>query len=189
MKKRVLISGLLLCCTLWATAQVKIVLERHKPYATELSLRDADKTEDNFLLKLPVTFNITTKNVLMIMVGGDLPLDYQQTVWMFSKELSYSDLITIDKNVSATKNFKKQNPVLKKVLPNHAKMALYRTFDNGYEIVQKNAKPLLIEIQNPLPGEVLQFSLQFYVAKPEKKLPHSLFARCKPVEVELRIKN
>jgi hypothetical protein len=107
---------------------------------------------------------------------------------MFSKEMHFSDLIKINRNVNATRTFRNQNMILNTVLLYHRKMTLYRTFDDGYEIVKKNAKPLLIEVLNPAPDEVLQFSLQFYVTRPETYTPHLFVAKCKPIEVELIIK-
>jgi hypothetical protein len=187
MKKGFLLIGLLLWSSLWLTAQKKIELQPHKPQSIEVRLCDYHKTEGDFLLNLPLTFSINNKNILIIMVGNDTVLDYEHSVWCFSEEMDFVELMKNNRNVSAAKLFKKQNAVLSTVLMPYSKMTLHRTFDDGYEIVKKNVKPFFFEIHNLSSGEPLKFSLQFYVTKPAA-VPYFFIAKCKPIEFELIIK-
>ena len=168
----------------WMTAQNKIVLHSPKQQHTETHLYDED---DNFLLTLPLTFSITDKNVLIMMVGNDIRLPGEQAVWMFSEDIHLADLLKNDHNVSVTKSFKNRNTELHTVLLPHNRITLHRSFDDGYEIVKENAKPVFFDI-NDSSSNPLTFYLQFYVAKSDSKYPYVFIAKCKPIEVELNIK-
>jgi hypothetical protein len=165
----------------WASAQKKIVLNAPKMQHVEINLYDES---DRFLLTLPATFNITNKNTLTIMVGGDIELKKNQAVFIFSEDVSIKQLLKMNKNISAKGPFTKKNPVLNSVLFSNRKMSLNRDFDDGYEIVKKNAKPVILEI-NGASSQAITFYLQFYVAKPQKKYAYLIDAKCKLVEVEL----
>jgi len=165
------------------SAQKKIVLQSPKMHYAETHLYDED---DNFLLTLPLTFNISNKNILIMMVGKDTELGNDQAVWLFSKTFSINELMIQDNNVNATKSFKKTNPELSSLLLLNRKVSLYRSFDNGYEIVKKNAKPVFFEISGT--SQPVIFYLQFYVSKTDNKYPYVFFAKCKPVEIEITIK-
>ena len=169
-------------------AQKKIELSLHKPYHTEVRLCDYNKTDDDFLLNLPIAFQITSSDMLIIMVGNDDVLDDKQCVWMFSEEMNFADLMKKNRNVNATKTFKSKNTTCNPVLVYHQNITLHRTFDDGYEIVKKNAKPILFEISNLSSNKSLKFSLQFYVTQPDGNYPYVFFAKCKPIEIELIIK-
>ena len=169
-------------CT-WMVAQNKIVLHSPKLQLTEANLYDDD---DNFLLTLPLTFSITDKNILIMMVGNDVRPAGGQTVWMFSKETYIADLEKNDRNVSVTKSFKNRNTILYPVLMPHRKITIHREFDDDYEIVKKNAKPIFFNINNFSSGS-MTFYLQFYVAKSDGKYPYVFIAKCHPIEIELII--
>jgi len=188
MKKKILLIAVLSWSCLLVSAQQKIELYPHKPHRVEVLLRDNFKTEDNFLMNLPLTLSLTDKNILMVMIGNDTILDYKYSVWFFSEEFDFAELLKKDRNVSGSRMFKSQNRVLNKALLYHDKMRLYRPFDDGYEFVKKNAKPVLFEILNLPADKSLKISLQFYVAKPEKQCPYYFIAKCNPVEFEIIIK-
>jgi hypothetical protein len=179
-KKIFFLISILVLCSFWAVAQKKIVLTSPKMQYVETHLYDE---ENNYLLTLPLTFNQTNKNILSVMVGGDGVLLKNQTVCFFSEELSLNSLMKKDNNISATKTFIKSNPELSPILLPNRKVTLYRAFDDGYETVKKNAKPVFFEINNP--SQSVTFYLQFYVAKTEKKIPCVLVSKCKPIEIEL----
>jgi hypothetical protein len=169
-------------------AQKKIELQAGKPYHTEVRLCDYYKSSNDFLLNLPLTFSITGKNILIIMVGNDTLLNYDQSVWLFSEEIRLADFVKKNRNVKAIKPIEKRNQTLHTVLLSYKNLKLYRPFDDGYEIVKKNTKPIFFEIINPVPNKPLTFSLQFYVAKPSTNSTYLLIAKCKPVEIELVVK-
>ena len=169
---------------MWMTAQEKIMLNSPNRQLVETHLYDE---EDNFLLTLPLTFSITDKNVLIMMAGNDLRLTGEQTVWMFSEEINLSDLLKNNHNVSVSKILKQQNTKFHTVLMPNRNITLRREFDDGYEIIKKNAKPVFFNISNPS-SDSQTFYLQFYVAKSDGKYPYIFISKCKPIEIELIIK-
>jgi len=180
MKKKLLLTGIFVVCCMGLFAQKKIVLTSPKMQYVETYLYDESQ---NYVLTLPLTFNLN-KNILTVMVGGDGVLFENQTVCFFSEDVSLNHLLKKDNNVSATKTFAKSNPELSPVLVPNRKITLYREFDDGYEWVKKNAKPLFLEIGSS-PTAPITFYLQFYVAKADKKFPYVLHSKCNPIEIEL----
>jgi hypothetical protein len=165
------------------SAQKKIVLNSPKMQHIDTHLYDE---EGNFLLTLPLTFNMSNKTILSMMVGKDSELGFAQSVWFFSDKISLQDLIKKNHNVNAEKLFKKNNSDLNTILLTNRKISLFRAFDDGCEIITKNAKPVFFEIiASPQP---ITFYLQFYVSKPDNKYPFVFFAKCKPIEIELTTK-
>jgi len=175
-KRIIFLLSILLLSGFWTAAQKKIVLNTPKMQYVETQLYDDD---NNYVLTLPLTFNLN-KNILAIMVGGEGVLLNNQSVCFFSEELPINKFLKNAQNISATKTFIKNNPELNSILLPNRKASLYRKFDDGYEIVKKNAKPLFLEIKG-----TTTLYLQFYVAKTDKKYPTLLYAKCKPVEIEL----
>jgi len=189
MTKKCALLVLLLWSCLWVHAQYNIELEPHKPKKIDARLCDNSKTKDNYLMSLPLTFSISDKNVLIIMIGDDTSLSYERSVWLFSKETDFAELQKKNRNVNASKSFKNQNKRLNRFLSFHEKLRLFRSFEDGYEIVKKNAKPVFLEILNPsTSSETLLFALQFYVTQPDANYPSLFIAKCNPIQIELTIK-
>ena len=92
MKKEIILIGLLFWNALWLTAQKKVELQPNKSQSMEVRLCDY-RSEDIFLLNLPLTFSIINKNILVVMVGNDALLDYERSVWGFSEEMNLADLM------------------------------------------------------------------------------------------------
>jgi hypothetical protein len=184
--KKGIIFGLTFLSCVWVAAQSKIRLQSPKQQRVEVYLYD--ENNDNFLFTLPLTFNITDKNVLVMMVGDDTKFTNGQSVWMFSENMPLSVLMKNNHNVGAAKSFKQRNSELNTVLVSHKKITLYRNFDNDCETVVQNTKPVFFSIQEASKG-VLTFYLQFYVAKSDGKYPYVFIAKCKPIEIELTIGN
>lgn len=171
----------MVCCAC-VSAQQKIELRTPNQLHTKAALYDED---NNFLLNLPLTFSITDNNILIMMTGNDIRLSDEQTVWMFSEEMHLANLVKNNRNVSATKSFQQQHSELKTVLRPNRQIKLRRTFDDGYEIIKKNALPVFFEINNSLSDSLLTFYLQFYVAKTDNRNAYVFTAKCKPIEVQL----
>ena len=171
-----------MCCS-YVSAQKKIVLQSPKMQYTEIHLYDE---EENFLLTLPITFNLSSKNILAMMVGKDVEISPDQAVLFFSEQLLLKNFIKKNNNVSATKSFLKKNTELNTVLLPNRKISLYRPFDGGCEIVVKNAKPVFFEISSG--AQSVTFYLQFYVSTSDNKYPNVLYAKCNPIEIELTLK-
>jgi hypothetical protein len=186
MKKIILFAPLFWCC-LWVSAQLKIEISPTKPQKVEVRLCDYFKATDNYLMNLPLTFSITDKKILIIMVGNDFTLDYERSVWLFAKDTDLAELMKKNHNVNASKTFKNQNRVLYKFL-SRGKMTYFRSFEDGYEVVKKNAKPVFFDISSLPPNVPITFSLQFYVTQPDSNFSCVFLARCKPIEIELTLK-
>jgi len=190
MMKKFILIVLLIWSYTEVAAQYSIEIAPHKPKKIDARLIDGSKTTDNYLMNLPLTFSITDKNVLIIMMGDDASLNYERSVWLFSKEIGLAELQKKDRNVGASKPFKNQNKTLNRFLSYHDKIRLFRPFEDGYEVVKKNAKPVFLEITNPssTSSETFLFALQFYVTQPDANYPASFIAKCKPIQIELTIK-
>ena len=189
MIKKTILLALLCWSGLAVSAQYSIEIAPHKPARIDARLSDGDKARDNYLLNLPLTFSITDKNVLVVMMGDDASLNYERSVWLFSKDMAFADLQKKDRNVGAAKPFVKQNRTLNRFLSYHDKIRLFRPFEDGYEVVKKNAKPLFLEIMNLSNAtETFLFALQFYVTQPDANYPAAFIAKCKPIQIELTIK-
>jgi len=182
MKKFIILIGILLLCCLQLSAQKKIVLKTPKMQYVETHLYDE---EGNFLLTLPLTFSLSN-NILSMMTGHDTELGNNQAVWLFSEPVSLDNLMKKDSNVGATKSFKKNQSEFSVVLLPNRKISLYRAFDDGYEVIKKNAKPVFFEISSVT--QPIIFYLQFYISKPDNKISYVFFAKCKPIEIELNVK-
>jgi len=181
MNKGIALTGwLLLSCVVGMNAQQKVELRTPKQQA-DVRLYDED---NNFLLTLPMTFSMTTQNILVVMLGNDKRLADEQSVWMFSEEMNLADFMRINRNVGATKSFKKQHAELNSLLTSQRKIKIHRKFDEGYEVILKNAKPVFLKIDETASGQ-FSFYLQFYVATSNEKYPYVLTAKCKPVEIKM----
>ncbi|MDR1521463.1 MAG: hypothetical protein LBS28_01165 [Streptococcaceae bacterium] len=159
----------------------------------DMQLKDEKGT---LLVNLPVTFQLTNKNILIMLLGNDKSLalaDSRRSVWLFESTQKVKKLLNLNKNVKVTKDFKKStelNPFFK--TPDGIRqIALYKktgtVFDNGYEIIQGKIKPIIFEIFNN-PEEV-KFYLNFYIAEIDTKNPYlqTLTAKAKAVTIKLKI--
>ena len=185
MKKGFAVVVITSFCCLWAAAQQKIELRSPKQQHTKMHLYDE---ANNFLLTLPLTFSMTDKDVLIMMVGNDIRLADKQSVWIFSEEMYLTDLEKNNRNVSVMKSFQNQNTEFKPVLLPHRQITIHREFDDGYQIIKKSAQSVFFRINDSSSNPQLTFYLQFYVAKTDSKYPYVFAAKCKPIEVELFIK-
>lgn len=180
MGNRIAVIGLLCFCCIWTSAQRTIELHLPKQHV-DVRLYDEN---DDFLLTLPLTFSMTDKNILIMMAGNDSRLADEQSIWMFSSEIDLADLIKTNHNVGTTQSFKKENMTLNKVLRSNPQINIHRKFDDGYEIIKKNSKPVFFKIDNS-PSKSLSFYLQFYVTKSDNKYPYVFIAKCNPVEIKM----
>jgi hypothetical protein len=169
---------------------------------------DMQLQEENgyHLVNLPVTFLLTNKNILIMLLGNDEPLASRKSVWLFESTQKVKKLLSLNKNVKVTKNFKKSTEDVEPFFKNsdgELQIALYKksepVFDNGYEIIQRKIKPLFFEILNN--ADEVEFYLNFYVANTDTdidtdtdtdtKNPYlqTLTAKAKAVTIKLKIEN
>jgi len=165
--------------------EVELVVGR----TTELSIPIISDIDGKKLLSLPVSFQFTDKDYLIIMLGNGTPLEKEQSVWLFSSQKSLKWLMEKDKNVSATKAFRNRyfdlNLFFNNPSNNLQVFDRYR-FDSEYEVVKGNPRPVIFQV-NKDTKEISLF-LTFYVSKPDKKFPNMLFAKAKIIELKIKIK-
>jgi hypothetical protein len=189
MKKRLLLLILLFGnIALWS--QTRHEVELVVGVTKELSLPLISDMDGTNLLALPLSFQFTDKNYLVMMLGNGNPLEKEQSVWLFSSQKNVKWLIANNKNVSATKEFQKRYfdmNVFFNSLPNSVQLFNGYKFDNDYEVISKNPKAVIFQM-NKDTKEISLF-LTFYVSKPDKKFANMLFTKAKIIEVKLKIKN
>lgn len=165
-----------------AFAQYNISLsEVQKQQQLEIGLHD--EYGGNKLLDLSLTFQITDKNVLIMLVGDGNRLPDNKTVCLFTERNKISDLQRVSPNILISKNFKNRYSA---VLPffESNKMKLYKEFDDKCEIIKKNPKPIFFYLldQEKLPQTI---NLQLYVAAEDDKNYQMLISKCVPVTIKI----
>lgn len=186
-KTNLILFTLIIFCASQSIAQDKIELslknERQK--RVELSLRDSDGGTE--ILKLPVTFHITDKNILIMIIGNDKFLKDNSTIWLFSSTTELKDLIKKNRNVSTIRKFKKSNTELNTFFKNNDNVMLYKVFENGYECVTRTPKAIFFSITDL--NQSLDLNFQFYVSNLDKKYRNILIAKCSPAKIQIKITN
>jgi len=182
------------CCTWMASQQsvaaqqsimsYKIGLSSYEQQPLQVNLNDET---NNFLLTLPLNFSMVDANTLAMMVGNDANLPAGQSVWLFSEEIALNTLMRMNRNVNAGNTFKGRNAMFEKMLVASKGVKLYRPFDDGYEMIKKNVKPVFFTVVNPN-SNMLELTLQLYVSKHEGNYPCFFIAKCRPVKIEINIK-
>jgi hypothetical protein len=188
MKKLVCIVGIICLWNMKILAQDQYLVSLSSNSQQSLNLQLIDDKNNDRLFKLPVTFYLTKtdgRDILIMMLGDGSELLDEQTVWMFSSSISTTDLIKKNRNVSVNKVFKSLYPEFNTFFSNKADIVLYSGFDEGYEIIRKNPKPVFFQIYS---SKQITFNLHFYVATSEKKYPYMFRAKCVPVKINLVIK-
>jgi len=112
----------------------------------------------------------------------------RQSVWLFSNEKELKSLIKNNKNVSATKKFKKEYHRLQKFnffSTNITYIKEYE-FDKGYEIISRNPKPVIFLIDEKAKEKGIELFLLFYVSK-QNKQNDILFTSTKKIELKINL--
>jgi hypothetical protein len=187
--KRLIIIAILLSgsLSLWSQ-RYEVKLQVDKP--EKISLKLFSDIDGEKLLDLPVTCQLTDKNNLVMIVGNGEYLQNDYCVWWFSSPKKLKYLMKSNKNISSTKKFKRRYSNLNMFYDiSDNKMQYIRDyeFDNGYEIVSRNPKPVFFKIDKN--AKETELSLTLFVSKPDKKFRDLFFARAKTVELNIKIKN
>ena len=127
-----------------------------------------DNNEGRFLLELPLTFHITQNNILFMIVGDEKGISGNQTLWMFDKAVSLADFLKWNKQVGASKDFKKQMNQLETFFGQSENVEKFTGFDHGFEQVQASPKPVFFKVNDPTKPVLLK--LKFYTSneKPDR---------------------
>ena len=155
----------------------------------ELLLPIISDIDSKNLLVLPVSFQFTDKNFLIMMLGNGNPLEQEQSVWLFAAQKKIKWLMETNKNISATKEFQSRYADLNvffNSLSNEIQLFAAHKFDNEYEVVKRSPKPVIFQVSKDA-KEIVLF-LTFYVSKPDKKIADMLFTKAKVIELRIKIK-
>jgi len=182
---RIVIFMLSIFCVGNSFSQEKVQLSINGENRQSINVSLYDSDGGDFLLKFPITFSITDKNILIMMLGNDeyLPNDYK--VWIFNYPQNISELINQNRNVGGSKKFIRNNNELLSFLKSNDNIRIYKEFDNGYETIIKSPKPVFLRIINK--SKLKEMEFQFYVTLNEKKYPDMFKAKCAPVKIRIQI--
>jgi len=186
--KRLIFTGILLLAglTLWSQTKVELTVDKPEKITLEL-FSDIDGKK---ILDLPVALQLTNTNNLVVMFGNGEMLTDGVRLWLFSSPKRLEALMKNDKNISATKEFKRRYNDLDMfyhVPANNMQYIRAYEFDNSYEIVSRNPKPAFFKIDKNAKG--IGLFLTIYVSKPDKKFQDLFFAKAKKVELNIKINN
>lgn len=181
--KKLILTGFILLGTLslWAQKyEVELQIGTQKKEMLEL-VNDTDGTK---LLELPVTFQLINKDNLIILFGDGEELHNELSVWLFSPTMLLKDFLEKNKHVAAHKKFKKSNAELNRFYDSKGcKYISKYNFDDGYEIIKKNPKPVFFQVTD----SNIELYLYFYVTtKNKKSYMNEFIAKTKPVKITIK---
>jgi hypothetical protein len=186
MKKQLLISIFFWGnFALWS--QTRHEVELSMGYTKEISVQLISDIDGKELLALPISIQFTDKEYLVMMLGNGNSLEKEQSVWLFSSQKNIKWLMENNKNVSATKEFQSHYSDLSIFFKsNHAQLFSGYKFDNEYEVIKGNPKPVIFQINKGV--KEISLFLTFYVSKPDKKFSNMLFTKAKTIELKIKVK-
>jgi hypothetical protein len=163
-----LVSVLLFVLSGYAQAQeVKLNAKENRNRET-ITVKLYDNNEGRFLLELPLTFHITQNNILFMIVGDEKGVPGNQALWMFDKPVSLTDFLKWNKQVGASKTFKKQMNQLESFFSQSENVEKFTWFDNGFEQVQVSPKPVFFKVGDPTKPVVLKLKFYTSIEKPDR---------------------
>jgi len=181
---KLIFTGILLLTytTLWAQKYEK-ELRVDKPEKFTLAL--VSDSDGKKLTDLPVTLQLTNKNILIVMFGNGKYLQNNYCVWLFSPEITVKDFLEKNKNVAVSKEFKKSHIRLYKFYGGKGFEYIDKyNFDNGYETIRRNPRPAFFQVTD----NTVELYLYFYVSATNKKTNlNELITKTKPVKITIKI--
>ncbi|MDR2010213.1 MAG: hypothetical protein LBQ22_07005 [Bacteroidales bacterium] len=167
------------------TAQEKVTLSAGGQKQQRITV-DLSGSEDNkLLLKLPITFQITDKNILIMILGDGNTFTGKRSVWLFSSEMPFETLQKNNLNVNADKHYKNKYKKFRTFFNSSEKIKLYKKFDNDYEIITANPKPVFFQLAEN--SKSIELNMEFYISQPGKKYPHWFIAKSRQVTIKINI--
>lgn len=151
-----------------------------------VSVKLYDNNEGNYVLDLPLTFHISSNNILFMIVGDDNGISGENAVWMFDKTVPLNDFLKSNKQISASKTFKKQLNRLESFFSQSENIEKHTWFDNGFEFVQDNPKPVFFKVIDPSKPVVLK--LRFYASSENNNRTQVLTSETGIAKITINIK-
>ena len=183
---RAFIIMLLFCVQTFSVAAQEVHLNIKDDRNREsVSVKLYDENEGDFILDLPLTFHITSNNILFMIVGDDNGVSGNNTVWMFDKKITLVDFLQRNKNVSSSKTFRKQINTLESFYYQSGNIERLNYFDSGYEYVQASPKPAFFIVDDPT--KPITLKLKFYVSSEKNDYTHVLNYEAGTVRVTINI--
>ena len=150
-----------------------------------VSVKLYDNNEGHFLLDLPLTFHITSNNILFMFVGDENGISGSKALWMFDRDISLADFLKRNKNITTSKTFKKQLSRLESFYNQSDNVDKHKNFDNGFDFVQGITKPVFFKVNDPTKPIVLK--LKFYTSAENNNRSQVLSSEAGTVKVTINI--
>lgn len=186
--KKMIFIGILGMLSVSLGAQTKYELSLRVDSTKKELLELINDRDGEKLLDLPVAFQLTNKNNLVILFGNGETLPNEYTVWMFAPAILLKDFLKKNKNVIANKEFANSNSQLGKFFAEKGLEYLSQyKFDEEYQMIRKIPKPVFFQLTD----REAELYLYFYVSIPNKKDSdlNELIAKTKPIKITIKIDN
>ena len=178
----ILLSGSLLC---GGMAQEISLNPNDSGNKQSIVVKLYDTNEGGFLLNLPLTFHLNRKNILFMIVGDENGTGTNNFVWMFDKTIPLSDFLKQNKNVVASKTFKKYSVRLESFYEQSENVEKYTFFDRGFECVQASPKPVFFRIKDS--SVPVKLKLKFYVALEKNDQTQALTSEAGIIKITINL--
>ena len=146
-----------------------------------------DNNEGSFLFSLPLTFHLNKENILFMIVGDDRELGVNNAVLMLDETTGLNEFLKQNKNVVASKLFKKQNVRLVRFYDKSENVEKHAFFEHGFESVMASPKPVFFRIIDPSKPALLK--LKFYVTSSKGDGLHTLTSESGQIKIIVHIQN
>jgi len=146
-----------------------------------------DNNDGGFLFSLPLTFHLNKENILFMIVGDDNELGVNNAVLMFDKTVGLQEFLKQNKNVAASKTFKKQNARLIRFYDQSENVEKHAFFDHGFESVTAAPRPVFFRIKDPAKPALLK--LTFYVTSFKGDGVHTLTSESGQIKITVNLQN
>ena len=183
---RLIITTMLFFCVMFRGMAQEVQLNGNDRNNREsVSVKLYDNNEGNFLLDLPLTFHITSNNILFMIVGDDNGIRGSNAVWMFERDVPLADFLKRNKNITTSKTLKKQLKRLESFYNQSDNVDKHTYFDNGFEFVQGTPKPVFFKVNDPSKPVVLK--LKFYTSAENNNRSQVLSSEAGTVKVTINL--
>jgi hypothetical protein len=183
---RFIITAILFLCVIFGGMAQEVQLNgKDRNNRESVSVKLYDNNEGHFLLDLPLTFHITSNNILFMIIGSDNGISGSNAVWMFDRDMSLADFLKRNKGVTTSKSFSKQLKRIESFYNQSDNVDRYTYFDNGFDFVQGTPKPVFFKVNDPTKPIVLK--LKFYTSAENNNRSQVLSSEAGAVKVTINI--
>lgn len=150
-------------------AQENILLNsRDTKNKQTINVKLHDMYNGEFLMDIPLTFHIMKgkdRDILFMILGQEINKRNPQTVWMFRNSCQLDELLKKNRNLKASKDFKKRNEHIESFFESSDNIKLM-DFPDDFEKVGSTPKPVFFEVKDA--NKPFELKLKFYISIPDK---------------------